>query len=71
MLVIFQRKRLEERRLPQSLLDAVATEQKTKSLQRERGSPAKKKKKKIKTFNDSDGEDDDGLVETVDDGEFL
>ncbi|KAG0726491.1 hypothetical protein GWK47_004313 [Chionoecetes opilio] len=58
-----KRKRMDELRLPQSLLDAVATEQKSKPPQRQPRSPTKKKKK-IKTFDVA--EDDDGSVKNID-----
>ena len=70
-LLILQRKRLEERRLPQALLEAFAAEQKTRLLQRKQRVPAKKKKRKIKTFTDSDGEEGDGSVQNIDEGEFV
>ncbi|KAK8403677.1 hypothetical protein O3P69_000048 [Scylla paramamosain] len=65
-----KRKRLEERRLPQSFLEAAATEQKTKTFKQKQMLPTKKKNK-IRKFNDSDGEDNNGSVENVDEEGFI
>lgn len=61
---------MEERRLPQSLLEAAAAEQKARLAHREQGVPSKKKRGKKKTFSDSEGEGDDGFVEDLDEGEL-
>lgn len=66
ILLFFQRKRLEERRLPQSLLEAAAAEQKTRLARREQAVNSKQKRGKRTNFSDSE---DDGFVENVDEGE--
>lgn len=56
---------MEERRLPQSLLEAAAAEQKARLARREQGVPSKKKQGKKTSFNESDGDDDD-FAEDID-----